>query len=335
MIVSHKHKFIFVKTHKTSTQTFMKFIKPYLGPDDVMAGDPSNDVNENTKLNVDSIFDETGKSALEYQEKYGNHLPWFIIKEITGDNIWNTYTKFTIERDPKDRLVSLFCFLNSILIMPGLFQPNGELRSKMTGPEIKDMLQKSVLDLYPDQVREYFEEITILQLKTQELPLTDHDTYGVKGVEKERDLYKKMNSQLGYRLYDVDQVKPVINDRLGPFPYLNTDDICIRLEPFQRHQALEGQCRFLNYGYYHDGEELKVDHVIDFNNVGENIGKFFSKYNININCNKEIYDANSQNIHYRKNKNVKSKDWWLQGKKGAEITQLIAGKFDKISKLLK
>ena len=55
MIISHKHKFIFVKTHKTSTQTFMKFIKPHLGETDVMAGDPANDVNEDTKINVSDI----------------------------------------------------------------------------------------------------------------------------------------------------------------------------------------------------------------------------------------------------------------------------------------
>ena len=329
MIISHKHKFIFVKTHKTSTQTFMKFIKPHLGADDVMAGDPSNDINTNTKVNVDRVFDASGKSAEEYQQKYGNHLPWFIIKEIVGDDIWNTYTKFTIERDPKDRLVSLFCFLNSILITPGLFQPSPELRSKMKGPDIKNMLQNSVLDLYPEQVREYFEEITILQLKAPELSLTDHDTYGVKGVERERGIYKKMNKKLGFRLYEVDKVKPVINDRLGPFPYLNTDEICVRLEPFQQHQALEGQCRFLNYGYYHDGKKLQVDHVINFNNVGKNIGRFFKKYDINIDCDKQIYDENSQNIHYRKNKKTKPKNWWYRGRKGREITSLIDIKFNK------
>ena len=103
----------------------------------------------------------------------------------------------------------------------------------------------------------------------------------------------------------------------------------MRLEPFQRHQALEGQCRFLNYGYYHDGKKLQVDHVINFNNVGKNIGQFFKKYDINIDCDKETYDANSQNVHYRKNKQTKPKNWWFQGRKGKEIDRLISKKFNK------
>lgn len=309
----------------------MKFIKPHLGETDVMAGDAANDINEDTKLNVSNVFGETGLAAIDYQNKYGNHLPWFIIKEIVGDEIWNTYTKFTIERDHQDRLVSLFCFLNSILIQPGLFQPSPDLRSRMKGPEIKEMLNNnSVLDLYPEQVRSYFEELTIMQLETPVLPLTEHDTYGVTGVEKERALYKQTAERLGLRIYEVDDVEPIINDRLGPFPYLNTDDICIRLEPFQKHMASEGQCRFLNYGYYHDGKQLRVDHVIDFNNIGDNIGMFFDRFDIDIKCNKEIYDANSQNVHYRKNKKVRSKDWWYEGARGKEIKQLIEEKIPKL-----
>ena len=327
MIISHKHKFIFVKTHKTSTQTFMKFIKPHLGPNDVMAGDPSNDVNENTKVNVDKVFEATGKSALSYQEKYGNHLPWFIIKEIVGDEIWESYTKFTIEREPKDRLVSLFCFLNSILIQPGLFQPSSDYRKTMKGPEIKGLLENSVLGLYPNEVRSYFEEITIMQLCCEELSITEHFTYSVEGVKKEKTLYPKTAQNLKLRLYEVDKVKPVINGRLGPFPYLNTEDICIRLEPFQNHMASEGQCRFLNYGYYYDGNDIKVDKVISFNNIGENIGKYFKQSGIDIDCNKETYDANSQNVHYRKNKKIKPADWWYKGDRGEELKKLIQKKF--------
>ena len=327
MIVSHKHKFIFIKTHKTSTQTFMKFIKPHLGPDDVMAGDPSNDVNEDTRLNVDKKFASTGKSAHDYVEIYGNHLPWFMIKQIVGDDIWNSYTKITIEREPKDRLVSLFYFLNSILIQPGLFLPSPELRSRMKGPEIKELLQNSLLDLYPEQIREYFEEINILQLSAPVLDLTSPATYGPAGVEQERDIYKRHARKLGLRIYQVDSSPLLINDKHGPFPYLNDDDIYLRLEPFQKHQASEGQCRYLNYGYYHDGEVLQVDHVIDFENVGDNIGKFFELAGINIKCDQQIYNKSSQNIHYRSKNNTRDTSWWFSGNRGVELLDLLKVKF--------
>ena len=52
MLVSHKHKLIFVKTHKTSTQTFHNFMKEHLGPEDVMTGDP----NHGTEINIDKKF---------------------------------------------------------------------------------------------------------------------------------------------------------------------------------------------------------------------------------------------------------------------------------------
>ena len=330
MIVSHKHKFIFVKTHKTSTQTFMKFIKPHLGSDDVMAGDPGNDKNEDTKINVDNVFASSGLAAADYQKTYGNHLPWFLIKKLVGDDIWNTYTKFTIERDPHDRLVSLFCFLNSLLVQPSLFQPSPELRSRMKGPAIKELLQNSVLNLYPTQVREYFEELTLMQLETPVLPLTDPDTYGVAGVEAERPLHRAQSDKMNFRLYEVDEIEPVINDKLGTFPYLNTSDICIRLEPFQQHRASEGQCRFLNYGYYHDGESLQVDEVLDFENIGDNIGTFFKNYNIEIPCDKQIYDDNSQNVHYRKAAKTTPVSWWYEGARGDQLKQSIAEKFPKI-----
>lgn len=327
MIISHKHKFIFIKTHKTSTQTFMKFIKPHLGADDVMAGDPSNDVNEDTKLNVDKKFESTGKSAHEYVEVYGNHLPWFMIKDIVGDDIWNNYTKITIERDPHDRLVSLFHFLNNILIKPGLFQPSPDYRSQLKGPEIKDMLQNSLLDLYPEEIRTYFEELTLMQLSTPVMNLTDHDTYGPIGVERERSLYKNTARDLNLKIYDVDDSPLIINNKLGPFPYLNTSDICIRLEPFQKHQASEGQCRFLNYGYYHDGDRLQVDEVIDFKDVGNNIGNTFQKYGINIKCDESLYNNNSQNTHYRSTTSSYTTDWWYEGPRAFMIKELITQKF--------
>ena len=300
-----------------------KFIKPHLGPDDVMAGDASNQVNEDTKVNVDKPFKETGKSALAYQEKYGNHLPWFIIKEIVGDEIWNSYAKITIERNPVDRLVSLFCFLNSILINPSLFIPSQELRLQLKGPEIKDLLSKSLLELYPEEIRAYFEEWAIMQLTCETLPLTDPATYGVEALSKERALYKKRSKELNFKLYDIDDqpvgFTPPSGIPHGPFPYLSNQDLYIRLGPFTKHQNTEGKCRFLNYGYYYDGSNIQVDKVLEFNNIGENIGAAFKELGINIACNKSIYNANSQNVHYRKNKKVKEQKWWFEGPRRQEL----------------
>lgn len=332
MIVSHKHKFIFIKTHKTSTQTFMKFIKPHLGQDDIMAGDPSNDVNDNTKINVDKLL-PTGKTALMYQEKYGNHLPWFIIKEIVGDDIWNEYTKFTIEREPQDRLVSLFCFMNPILILPSHFLPSEATRSKLKGPEIKEMLSKSILQLYPNQVRQYFEDTTLLQLLTKKLPLTEHDTYGVPGVEAERLLYRNCAKLHNLdKVFDIDNCPTVFTTKGKQeqivHPYIS-DEVWIRAEPYRRYHNIEGQCRFLNYGYYHDGKNQQVDRVIPYaGGVGNNIGKFFNDVNIKIKCNNNMYNNNSQNVHYRKNKNLKPVDWWFEGKKGKRLIKQINKTFN-------
>lgn len=338
MIISHKHKFIFIKTHKTSTQTFMKFIKPHLGPDDVMAGDASNEVNDNTKVNVDKVFEATGKSASLYQEKYGNHLPWFIIKEIVGDDIWNTYTKFTIERDPKDRLVSLFCFLNTMLVKPGLFLPSPELRSKTKGPEMKEVLSQSLLQLYPDDIRSYFEEWVLVQLTAPILPLTDHDTYGTAAIKKEDNIYHEQNKKLGFRLYDIDNEPVMFTPPSGfeftRFPYLSNKDLYIKRGPYIQHLNTEGQCRFLNYGYYADGKNIQVDSVVNFSNVADNLGYFFKQYNIDINCDKELYDANSQNVHYRKNVNINPVSWWYGGKRSRRVLNTINNKFKLINRFI-
>ena len=100
MIVSHKHKFIFIKTHKTATQTFYNVIKPHLGPEDVLVGDervpsPDGKTFYDTSLNVDRCLynDQTGG---DIRDRMGNHIPWFTIKDAFGDDVWKEYKKFTI-----------------------------------------------------------------------------------------------------------------------------------------------------------------------------------------------------------------------------------------------
>ena len=143
---------------------------------------------------------------------------------------------------------------------------------------------------------------------------------------------------MNFGMYDIDNepvaFTPPSGVKHGCFPYLSNKELYIRMEPFVKHQNTEGQCRFLNYGYYYDGKNIQVDKVINFNNIGDNIGEFFKEFKINIKCNKSLYDANSQNVHYRKNSDVKTKDWWFEGERGKLINDIIEKKFNFLSGLI-
>ena len=340
MIVSHKHKFIFVKTHKTATQTFLKFIKPHLGPDDVMAGDPPNDHNADTRVNVDVPFESTGKTALEFQEVYGNHLPWFMIKEITGDEIWNTYTKFTIERNPYDRFLSLFYFLNPTMVVNSI-NLNPDLKESLKAQVTKEhnplkekidwSLENTIMSANPEALREYFEEWLLVQLESPIMKLDDKFAYGSDCINHEIKIYKDQAKKMGFhKLVELFDAKIIykLGQPFTKFPYANTTDYGVLQPYYEKLNNIRGQVRFLNYGNYFDGVEMKVDHVVDFDRVGDNIGMFFKKYDINITCNKKLYDAATQNAHYRKNlKHKKPRDWWYDGKRKGRIDRAIKRRF--------
>lgn len=346
MIVSHKHKFIFVKTHKTSTQTFLKFIKPHLGPDDVMAGDGGSDVNEDTKINVDKKFEATGKSALDLQEIYGNHLPWFMIRDTVGQEVWDNYTKFTIERDPYDRLLSLFYFINPDLCRTklGAFVTN-EMVEKMR--TIKDADERrAVLDYgknnawlshEPEAVREYFQEWVMAQLLADQPDIMEYKTYGCEAWETENFNVRAAAKSMKFdRLLELSGDAKIIESRaaaetiLFPYSKQNKPDYLLNNNKFKDGSIFRGQCRLLNYGYYYDGNRITVDHIVDFKNVAEGIGKVFNQHNIDITCNKETYNAATQNAHFRKNlSNKPANEWWYEGKKSKKIKKIIDKKFFK------
>jgi hypothetical protein len=89
MIISHKHKFIFVKTKKTAGSTLEKLLFPYLGENDICTGSPRDDT---PRLNTSVT---------------NGHMSWRQIQASIPEE-WNTYYKFTIERNPWDKVVSSY-----------------------------------------------------------------------------------------------------------------------------------------------------------------------------------------------------------------------------------
>jgi hypothetical protein len=122
MIVSHAHKFIFLKTKKTAGTSIELALTKLCGDDDIIT--PLTEVDEAKRAG--------GRAAQNWclhswwgsprpiwkrrlfkftAEDYGfyNHMPAEAAKALLNDDkVWNSYFKFAFDRNPWDRQVSFY-----------------------------------------------------------------------------------------------------------------------------------------------------------------------------------------------------------------------------------
>ena len=103
MIISHKHKYIFVKTSKvagTSTEIFFENLS--------FSHEPRHCQPE--IINEDGIVGHRGEvDHLEKPPTWLNHCNLKKIKKLlNNDDLFNEYFKFSITRNPWDRVVSAY-----------------------------------------------------------------------------------------------------------------------------------------------------------------------------------------------------------------------------------
>src|SRR4051812_23866543 len=119
MNVSHRHRFIFVRTRKTAGTSVEIALSKFCGPDDIITRDaddalrhelgypgPQNDVSIPLSAYT---FSEWRRLLLRGERaRFKNHTPAARIRALVGEDVWRTYFKFTIERDPWDKAISLY-----------------------------------------------------------------------------------------------------------------------------------------------------------------------------------------------------------------------------------
>lgn len=120
MIVSHKHRFIFVKTHKTAGSSLEVALAQECAAADIVthmednigSGVPRNYGPEswlgpayNGSKWVRKLVDRHSPLLGAF---YYEHMPASRIKKLVGEDVWDSYFTFCFERNPWDKAVSYY-----------------------------------------------------------------------------------------------------------------------------------------------------------------------------------------------------------------------------------
>ncbi len=120
MIISHKHKFIFLKTRKTAGTSIEIALSKFCGENDIITKVTRKDEKIRRELGYrgpQNFYLPCPKYTLRYWRRYQpgrkyadfyNHMPAKRVKSIIDRGSWETYFKFCIERNPWDKAVSLY-----------------------------------------------------------------------------------------------------------------------------------------------------------------------------------------------------------------------------------
>lgn len=123
MLISHKYRFIFLKTNKTAGTSLEIAMSKYMGSGDVIT--PIS--VEDEKLRASQCYrgpqnylepfyqysiGDIKRWLLERERKmrFYHHMPACEIKRKIGEKIWNNYFSFCFERNPWDRVISLYYY---------------------------------------------------------------------------------------------------------------------------------------------------------------------------------------------------------------------------------
>ena len=123
MIVSHRHRFIFIKTVKTAGTSIEVFLAPHCGRDDVLtpifppvapheARNHAGYFNPLPELLGPRIVPprRTLRDLLR-RRRFFNHMPARLVRARVPRAVWDGYLTFCVERNPWDKTLSHYHML--------------------------------------------------------------------------------------------------------------------------------------------------------------------------------------------------------------------------------
>jgi hypothetical protein len=124
MIISHRHRFIFLKTKKTGGSSVELALSEICGPQDVLLpiGEGGEDLRKGRPPQNMAIPPEYRRALWRLRQflpdkrrpgrgiRYENHMQARDIRASVDPAVWSSYLKVSIERNPWDREVSRYYY---------------------------------------------------------------------------------------------------------------------------------------------------------------------------------------------------------------------------------
>jgi hypothetical protein len=129
LLISHPHKFIFIKTPKTAGTSVELLFERFCLPNETSTS------NASEKGRPESVTEAGASASLNY-----NHMEASAVLGLRGQHIWDSYIKFSVVRNPFDQVVSYFLFSTKVV-------PESQSTEKIM-ETFRQWLPKHVLNLH-------------------------------------------------------------------------------------------------------------------------------------------------------------------------------------------
>lgn len=120
MIISHTHRYLFLKSLKTAGTSIEAAMSQSCAGDDIVT--PLNNFAHNRDETNGIVHRSMNVDRLPWwdKESIGQHVDAQTMRKHLAPEIWRDYLKFSIARNPWDRMVSMFTWLrrNDATIQP-------------------------------------------------------------------------------------------------------------------------------------------------------------------------------------------------------------------------
>jgi len=207
MILSHRYKFIFIKTNKTAGTSLEIALSKYCGERDVITPISPEDERIRRELGCRgpqncpipfsqyTLRDWGRRVFLGKKLQFYNHMGAREIKRFVSEGVWDEYFKFCFERNPWDRVVSRYYWVlqnEPNLSISDFIKHGGADMNKKRGFQLYTVGGKIVVDkvaLYENLDQE-LEEIAI-RLGLPEKPVLPQ---AKSGYRKDRRHYSDLLS---------------------------------------------------------------------------------------------------------------------------------------------